>query len=93
MRHLTLTGTFVLAAIADIASATNFPCINYISISVHIDGEELYLQSLHISYLIKDDFLTSGSSIRLTPKHPCPATLGLGHPQLLLKEIVTVRDQ
>lgn len=25
---------------------------------------------------------TFGSSMRLTPKHPCPATLGLGHPQL-----------
>lgn len=27
--------------------------------------------------------LTFGSSIRLTPKQPCPATLELGHPQLV----------
>ena len=29
-----------------------------------------------------DCFLTFGSSIRRAPKHPRPATLGLGQPQL-----------
>lgn len=74
--HLTLTGTFVFAAITDMASATNFPCISY----AYIRGSPQISNVFDIS---SKQIWTFGSSIRRTPKHPCPATFGLGHPQLL----------
>lgn len=53
---------------------------------MHNDGKNIYIQSVCMSYLTMDDFLTFGSSIRRAPKHPRPATLGLGHPQLVYVE-------
>lgn len=74
--HLTLTGTFVFAAITDMASATNFPCISY----AYIRGT---LQINNVFDVSRKQIWTFGSSMRRTPKHPCPATFGLGHPQLI----------
>lgn len=74
--HFTLTGTFVFAAITHMASATNFPCKSYayVRATLHKNND---------SDVSSKQIWTFGSSMSRTPKHPCPATLGLGHPQLL----------
>lgn len=82
MRHLTLTGTSELAAITDIASATNFSSksrnVNQIQLTNKLTAMNSSTKQNVVSTIIQ----TFGSSIRRTPKHPCPATFGLGHPQL-----------